>query len=296
MRIVIAGSSGLIGTALRQEYQRRGHTVTRLVRRPPQAPDEVAWDPAAPDPRLLDGAEVVVNLAGAGIGDRRWTGRYRALIRDSRVVPAQALATMAAAAEPLPRVMLSSSGIRYYGIDRGDETLTEASRGGTEGLLTAVAQDWEEATGPATRAGVAVCHLRLGLVLSRHGGLLPPLLRLFRAGVGGYFGSGREFWSCVSLTDTVRAVTFLSTHPGAAGPYNIAAPGPMRNRELMRELARVTRARALVRVPIPVLRVVLGGIAAEVFGGLRVSPQRLAAAGFEYQHPHAAAALRDALA
>lgn len=193
MRVVVAGSSGLIGAALCEAYARDGDSVVvRLVRREPRTPDEVRWDPAVPQPELLSGADVVVNLAGIGIGDRRWTRRHRAAIRSSRLIAARTLATAAANADPPPGVVLSMSGIRYYGIDRGDEVLTEASTPGETGLLCTVARDWEEAMAPA---GVRVCNLRMGLVLSDRGGLLPPLLRLFRSGFGVYFGTGREYWS-----------------------------------------------------------------------------------------------------
>jgi uncharacterized protein (TIGR01777 family) len=295
MRIVMAGSSGLVGTALSRSYRDAGHTVVRLVRREPRAAGEVRWDPVRPGPRLLDGADVVVNLAGAGIATRRWTRRYEDVLFRSRVETASALALLATEATRPPAAILSASGIRYYGIDRGDEPLTEASRPGYGGVLPTVAQAWEAAAQPARDAGIRVCHLRLGLVLSRHGGLLPPLLRLFRSGVGAYFGSGREFWSYISLTDTVRAIRFLTDDPAAAGPYNLSGPDPLRNRELLRVLARATGARVLVRLPLPVLRVALGRIATEVFGGLRVLPDRLETAGFVFDQPAADATIRAAL-
>jgi uncharacterized protein len=294
MRIVIAGSSGLIGTALRESYERDGHEVVRLVRRPPRADGEVSWP--VPDPSPLAGADVLVNLGGAGLGDRRWTLRYRDAILHSRIDTTRALVRAATALDRPPRVMLSASGIRYYGIDRGDEVLTESSAYVGQGLLARVAYAWEEATVPATEAGIAVCHLRLGLVLSRRGGLLPPILRLFRTRVGVYFAAGAEYWSYVTLTDAIRALRFLADCPGAAGPYNISAPEPVRNKELMRALARATGARALLPVPLPVLRAALGGIAGEVFGGLRVIPHRLTEAGFRFSHPDPDAAVRGALA
>jgi len=296
MRIVVAGSSGLIGTALRRSYEQDGHTVVRLVRRPPRAVDEVHWNAAAPDPRLLDGADVVVNLAGSGLASRRWTRRYRDIILRSRTETARAVAVMAAEATNPPARFLSASGIRYYGIDRGDELLIESSDPDPQGLLPAVAVAWETATQPAVDAGIAVCHLRFGLVLSRHGGLLPPLVVMFRAGLGARFASGAEFWSYVSLADTVRAVRFLGTHPGAAGPYNVTAPDPVRNRDFTRALATAVGRRARLRLPTWALRITLGRMAEEVFGGLRVVPARLAEAGFEFAHPNVDSALRAALA
>jgi uncharacterized protein len=295
VRVVLAGSSGLIGTALRRSYEEAGHTVIRLVRREVREPGEVRWDPARPAPGLVDGADVVVNLAGAGIAARRWSRGYEDVLLRSRVDTARALAALAAEARRPPGVVLSASGIRYYGIDRGDEVLTEASPPDCGGVLPTVAQAWEAATQPASDAGIRVCHLRLGLVLSRHGGLLPPLLRLFRTGVGGYFGSGREFWSYLSLVDAVRAIRFLTDDAAAAGPYNISAPDPVRNRDLMQVLARATGARVMIPLPLPAMRVVLGRISTEVFGGLRVLPARLAGAGFAFDHPDAASTVRAAL-
>ena len=296
MRIVIAGSSGLIGTALRASYERDGHAVVRLVRRPPRTAEEVFWDARAEaGPNPLEGADILVNLAGAGLGDRRWTRRYREVLRHSRTGTAAALARMAAQADRPPAMMLSASGIRIYGIDRRDEFLTEDSAPDTAGLLPAIAADWEAATAPATEAGIPVCHLRLGLVLSRHGGLFPPLVRLFRFGMGAYFATGSEFWSYVSLTDTVRAIRFLATHPDAAGPYNISAPDPVRNRQLIRVLARALGRPTVLRLPQWTLRVALGGIASEVFGSLRVLPARLSEAGFEFAQPDAVSAVREAL-
>lgn len=296
MRIVVAGSSGLISTALCRSYERDGHRVVRLVRREPRTPHEVRWDPAAaPDPGLLDGADLVVNLAGAGIGDRRWSRQYQDLILRSRVGPTRTLAVMAAGAARPPARLVSASGIRYYGIDRGDEILTEASAPGSAGLLTATARAWEAATRPASDAGIPVCHLRLGLVLSRHGGVLARLLPWFRAGLGASFASGREFWSYVSLTDTVRAVRFLAAHPDTGGPYNITAPKPVRNKEFARALGHAVGRPAVLRVPRLALRVALGKIISEVLGGLRVVPDRLTEAGFQFLHPDLESALRDAL-
>ncbi|MGH3328997.1 MAG: TIGR01777 family oxidoreductase [Streptomycetales bacterium] len=258
MRVVIAGSSGLIGTALCRSLERDGHTVVRLVRRDPGSHGEVRWDRGASTaPRVADGADVVVNLAGAGLGHHRWTRRYKDTILRSRTDTAAAVAVMAAETVRPPGVLISASGIRYYGIDRGDEVLTESAGPASSGFLPAVAHAWEAATEPATRAGVRVCHLRLGLVLSRHGGVLPQLLPMFGAGLGARCGSGQEFWSYVSLTDTVRAIHFLARHPGAQGPYNITAPSPVRNREFTRALARELGKPAVLRIPMWALRMTL---------------------------------------
>lgn len=295
MRVVIAGSSGLIGTALREAYESSGAQVVRLVRRPPRGPKEVRWDPMVVSPGLLDGAEVVINLAGAGLGDRRWTRKYGEAIRSTRVVATQTLAQ--AAAKSQPGVLVSMSGIRYYGIDRGDEVLTESSAAGTDGLLNLVAREWEAATAAASDAGVRVCHLRAGLVLSGRGGLLPPLVRGCRFGLGSGFWTGREYWSFASLEDTVRAVRFLGAEPTLDGPFNVSTPNPIRNADLMRLLRRMVGARLTLPLPIPraLLHLALGRIATEVFGGLRVIPARLEEAGFTFAHPDAESTLRAAL-
>lgn len=295
-RIVIAGGSGLIGTALCASYRDAGYPVTRLVRRTPEQPDDVTWDPCAPDPALVDGAEVLINLAGAPLHGHRWTASYRETIRASRVETAHALARMAARAERPPAKFLCASGIRYYGIDRGDELLTERSAPGNGGLLPRVAHEWEAATEPASAAGIAVCHLRLGLVLAREGGLLAALLPMFRLGLGARFGAGREYWSYVTLADAVDAFRFLSKRPDASGPYNVTAPEPVPSREFTAALGRAVRRPTRLRVPLAVLRPGFGGIATEVFGSLRVLPARLTADGFVGRHADVDSAIRAALA
>jgi uncharacterized protein len=296
MRVVITGSSGLIGSALRHSLEADQHVVIRLVRRPPRAPAELAWDPAGvPQPRLVDGADVVVNLAGATLRARRWTTSYQDLLRQSRMAAAENVAAMAAAAAAPPAVLISASGMRYYGVDRGDEILTEASTPGSPGFLPAVARDMEAAAQAAASAGIRVCHLRLGLVLSRQGGVLPTLLPLFRAGLGAQVGSGREYWSYVSLADAVRAVRFLATHPGTSGPYNITTPHPVRSEQFTQALAAEVGKRARLRVPMGAVRLAMGSTATEVFGSLRVVPARLTEAGFHHQHPDEHTALRNAL-
>ncbi|GAB2856202.1 TIGR01777 family oxidoreductase [Actinoallomurus bryophytorum] len=287
--VVIAGSSGLIGTALRRSLEADGHSVTRLVRHVPEAPGEVEWPPT---PSVLADA-VVVNLAGAGIGDRRWTPAYKKVLLDSRVSTTAALAELCVQARP--GVLISASGMRWYGIDRGDEALTEASAAASPGFLPMVSHRWEAATRPAEDAGIRVCHLRTGLVLSGQGGVLPRLLPWFRAGLGASIGSGREYWSQISLTDTVRAIRFLASDPQAYGPYNITAPHPARSRDLTDTLARELGRRAFLRLPAWPLRLTVGQVAPEVLGSLRVIPDRLTTAGFTFHHPDVESALRAAL-
>jgi uncharacterized protein (TIGR01777 family) len=292
MRIVLAGSSGLIGTALRRSYLADGHTVIRLVRREPASPDERRWNPTAPtDPGLIDSADVVVNLAGAGLGDRRWTRAYQEVLLRSRVDTARALATMTTKATSPPRILLSASGMRYYGVDRGALELTETTDPVCDGFLPAVAQAWEQAT---SAAAIPVCHLRLGLVLSSTGGVLPQLLPMFRRGLGARFGSGREFWSYLTLTDAVRAIRFLADLPGAHGPYNLTTPNPVPSLDFTRTLARILDRPALLRVPTWTVRLALGQVA-EVLGSLRVLPTRLTETGFHFNHPTLDQALRHAI-
>lgn len=291
MNVVIAGAGGLIGTALRRSLEGDGHAVTRVVRRAPQAPGEIGWPPTPFD---LARADVVVNLAGAGLGDRRWTPSYKKVLLDSRIETTAALVELCVKARPA--VLISASGMRWYGVDRGDEPLTETSAPASSGFLPLVAQRWEAATQPAQDAGIRVCHLRMGLVLSRQGGVLPELLPWFRSGLGATIGSGREYWSQVSLDDTIRAIRFLAADPTADGPYNITAPNPARSREFTTALARELDRPAFLRLPIWPLRIALGEVAPEVLGSLRVLPDRLTKSGFIFHHPDLVSALRAALA
>lgn len=301
MRVIIAGSSGLIGGGLRAAYRRDGHEVVRLVRRPSQGPDEVRWDPARPDPRLVENADAVINLAGAPLGDRRWNAAYRELIESSRVDTASALAGMVAQTGMVARaasgapVMVSMSGIRYYGVDRGDEELTEASGAGSDGFLPLVTARWEASTQTAEEAGVRVVHLRTALVLSASGGLVPRLLTPFRFGLGATLGSGRAYWSFLTLHDAVAAIRFLAERPEASGAYNLSAPTPVRASEFTRALATAVGRPAWLRLPVWALRVGVGQMGPEVLGSLRVLPERLTAAGFRFRDADVGAAVRMAL-
>jgi uncharacterized protein (TIGR01777 family) len=242
MRIAIAGSSGLIGTALRRRLAAGGHDVIRLVRGD-AAPGAISWDPAARrlDPAVLAGVDAVVNLSGAGIGDHRWTDEYKRQIRQSRVDATTTLAEALAASDGGPRVLLSGSAIGGYG-DRGDEELDETSPLGT-GFLADVVRDWEAATA-AAEAGVRVVHLRTGIVLSPEGGALKNQLPLFKFGLGGRFGNGRQWQSWISIDDEVAAIEHLLTSD-VRGPVNLTAPAPVTNREFGD--TPVVRAGAVVR-------------------------------------------------
>lgn len=281
-RVAVAGSSGLIGSALSASLRARGTEVIRLVRRAPTSPDERAWDPAKGelDPSVLDRVDAVITLAGAGVGDRRWSPSYKQEILASRVDSTRTLAAAAAAAG-VPR-MVAGSAIGIYG-DRGDEVLTEASAPGT-GFLVEVVRAWEEAADPAREAGVAVAHARTGLVAARQGGAMEPILRLARLGLGGPLGSGRQWWPLLSLDDEVAALTWLVDHD-VTGPVNLAPPQPVRQRDLARELGRQLHRPALLPAPAPAMRLAIGEFAGEVLASTRVLPHVLLDHGFEWQQP-----------
>lgn len=283
MRVVVTGSSGLIGTALVTGLHSVGHDVVRLVRRRPRASDEVFWDPAR-DEIDLDGlgrVDGAVHLAGAGVGDHRWTEEYKRTIRDSRVGSARTLVRALLAQDDAPRVLVSGSAVGFYG-SRGDEELTERSPGG-RGFLADLVRDWEAATEPAARAGIRVALARTGLVLSPHGGALGRMLPLLRLGVAGPLGSGRQYWPWITLDDEVAALQFL-LDGDLSGPVNLAAPNPARNRELTAALGRALHRPTLLPAPAPALRLVLGEFAEDVLASQRVLPQRLLEAGFRFRH------------
>lgn len=296
MRIVISGSSGLIGTALVLRLTEHGHDVVRLVRGDTSAPGTASWDPAAGrlDPAVVDGADAVINLSGAGIGDHRWTDSYRRELVESRTQTTGLLARTIAAAERRPSVLLSGSAIGAYG-PRGDEVLDETSPRG-EGFLADLCQRWEEATAPAEAAGVRTVHLRTGIVLSPSGGALKKQLPLFRLGLGGTFGSGRQWQSWISLHDEIGAIDHLLT-VDVHGPVNLTAPEPVTNRELTRTLARVLRRPAVLPIPSFGPKLLLGSELAEalLYTGQRVVPTKLTASGFPFRHPDLESALREIL-
>ena len=292
MHVLIAGSHGLIGTALRDHLSERGHEVGRLVRGEPTSSRDVAWEPGAGrlDAQRLLGVDAVVNLGGAGLGSQRWTPAYRQTILRSRTGPTALLARALAevAGSPgAPTVLLQGSAVGYYG-DRGDDVLTEASEPGN-GFLVDVVRAWEQATTPAEEAGVRVAHLRTGIVMSRTGGSFGRLLPLLRLGVGGPLGDGRNVWSWITLVDQVRAVEHLLTAE-VSGPVNLTAPAPARQAEIINALAHQLRRPALLRVPRIALRVVLGDFADDVLSSQRALPTVLTSSGFQHEHPDLASA------
>ena len=302
MKVAVTGSSGLIGTALAASLRADGHQVVRLVRRPPRGSDEVRWDPRAADAGdpPLDGVDACVHLAGAGVGDHRWTPRYKVEIRASRVLATRALATALAAAQPLPKVLVAASAIGWYG-DTGGEEVTEDAPAGT-GFLPRVVRDWEAAAEPARQAGIRVAHTRNGLVLGTDGGVLARLLGPARFGLLPRFGGGHQVMSWIALTDEIRAIRFLldPDAPDAAdrsGPYNLTAPNPVTDAELTAALHAALKRPDFrwLRVPESVLRLGLGEMSSELLNNARVLPRRLLAAGFQFEYPTIAAALAAAL-
>jgi uncharacterized protein (TIGR01777 family) len=293
VRIVLAGASGLIGSALGSSLRADGHEVTTLVRRPGSGPDAARWDPAAGqlDPAVLAGADAVVCLSGAGVGDRRWTPAYKRLIRQSRVDTVGTIARTLAEHGGAP-VLLAASAVGYYG-DTGDRTVDEDAPSGSS-FLAGVCRDWEAAADPARAVGVRVTHLRTGLVLARDGDLLKRLSLLTKAGVAGPLAGGRQFMPWIALADEVGAIRFL-LETDVAGPVNLTAPTPVRNAEFTRTLGRVLHRPTVLPVPGVAVRLALGEFAGEVLGGQRAVPRRLLAAGFEFEHTDLAAALRAEL-
>lgn len=294
-RIVVAGASGLIGGALVRSLRADGHEVVRLVRRAPQAPDEVRWDPEGGrvDTAGLAGCTGVVNLAGVGIADRRWTERHKARIRDSRVLGTRALARAIARLDEKPRVFVNGSAIGYYG-DTGDRAVDEDAPPG-EGFLPEVCVAWERAAAPAQEAGIRTVFARTGLVVSARGGAWGRLFPLFRAGLGGRLGDGRQYWSFIALHDEVAALRHLLDSEDLSGPFNLTAPHPATNREITEAMGRVLRRPTLLTVPAPMLRAVLGELSSDVLGSQRVLPTRLLASGFTFAFPDVEGALRAAL-
>jgi uncharacterized protein (TIGR01777 family) len=293
MQIVVTGASGLIGKALVAALRERGDQVLTLVRRTPATAQEIAWDPQAPlgglTPAALDGADVVIHLAGAGIADHRWTDAYKQEIRASRVAGTQAIAGLVAGMTRLPAVMLCGSAIGWYG-DTGDQEVDETAPAG-RGFLAGVVREWEAAADPAREAGVRVAHLRSGIVLSRRGGVLARLLPPFWLGLGARLGPGTQYMSWVALADWIRAARFLIGQAEVSGPVNITAPNPATNAAFTATLARVLHRPALLAIPSPVLSAALGEMTSDLLTSARVRPRRLEEAGFAFRHPELAGAL-----
>jgi uncharacterized protein len=296
MRIAVTGASGLIGSALVPHLRSRGHDVVRLVRRAPSAADEVRWDPTHGDVDVagLAGVQGVVHLAGAGVGDHRWTDAYKAEILNSRVEGTTTIATAMAALDPRPSVLVCGSAIGYYG-DTGDHRVTEESPQGA-GFLADVVAQWEASAQPALAAGIRVTYARTGLVVSSRGGAWKRLMPIFKLGAGGRIGSGRQYWSFISLRDEVTALTALLEDERYSGAVNLTAPDPVTNTEVTKAMGSVLGRPTLLPVPAFALKVALGEFSEDVLGSQRVVPTVLSANGFTWNDPTITSAIEQAVA
>jgi uncharacterized protein (TIGR01777 family) len=294
MRVVVTGASGLIGTALVRSLRADGHEVVRLVRRAARAEDERQWDPSAHrlDAAHVAGADAVVHLAGAGVGDHRWSDDYKKTILDSRIDGTSTIASTVADLPEAdrPRMLLSASAVGFYG-DTGDDAVDESGPKGS-GFLADVVQQWEAATAPAVGAGVRVVTPRSGIVLAADGGALGKVLPLFKLGLGGRLGSGRQWMSWIALPDEIAALRFLLDRDDISGPVNLTAPEPVTNRDYTKAIGRAVHRPALAWVPPQALRAALGGFADEgVLVSQRVVPGRLEESGFTFTYADVDAAL-----
>jgi hypothetical protein len=285
MKVLLSGASGLIGSALRAALLRDGHEVLSLVReRPDPARGRVGWDPHAGilGIEAIGRLDAVVHLAGAGIGESRWTEARKALIRDSRVRGTRLLAEIFALLPERPKAFLCASAVGYYG-DRGGEALDETSPMG-KGFLADVCRDWEVATRQASEAGIRVVNLRSGVVLSPRGGALRRMLPPFRWGLGAVMGSGRQWMSWISLTDEVAAIRHCLENESLQGPVNLVAPEPVTNEAFAQALARVLGRPLFLRIPTWGVRALFGEMGVEtVCSGQRVKPSKLEGMGFRFQ-------------
>lgn len=285
-RIAVTGASGLIGSALVGYLKSQGHTVQRLVRRPAVSAEEITWDPIAGtvDMEALAGVDAVIHLAGAGVGDKRWTKKYKSEILNSRLLGTTTIAKAVAIVKP--QVFISASAIGWYG-ESGNRAVVESDRVGDD-FLAAVCREWESA---ADLAGdVRTVKLRTGLVLDPTGGALGKMLPIFRFGLGGKLSNGKQWWSWITLHDQIRAIAFLLENK-VSGPVNLTTPNPVTNSEFTAGLARAMHRPALFPVPALALKIVLGGFSSEVLGSKKVLPQALTEAGFTFDYPHISSAL-----
>lgn len=294
MRILVSGASGLIGRALVPYLQNQGHEVVTLVRRSAANLHEISWTPGHDlDLSTYPAFEAVINLSGAGVGDKRWSDAYKTEILQSRLLSTDTLVTAISQLPTKPSILLNASAIGFYG-DRADEDLTERSGKGS-GFLADVVESWESRAMRAEAFGTTVTCLRTGLVIARDGGAFGKILPIFKFGLGGPLGSGKQFWSFISMTDEIRAIEYL-LHAKLSGPVNLTSPQPRRNREVTKILGQFLHRPAVLPVPSLALKVVLGEFSSDILASSKVLPERLTQAGFVFAHQDLLSALKAELA
>lgn len=296
MQFLIAGASGFLGRAWTESLRAQGHRVVTLVRRDPSGPDESRWDPSTGqlDTALVEAADVVANLAGAGLVHVPWNESYRRTFLESRTTTTRTLAEAVAASQRRPS-FLAQNGISGYG-DQGSRTITEASPTDAEGFMADVTRRWEEAAAPAVDAGIRVAVMRTAVVLSKRGGALKTMLPAFKAGVAGPLGPGTQYFATISLTDWLGAATYLAHSDSASGAYNLTGPEPSTNAQFTQQLAQALHRPAKIKVPAFALRnPLVGPIGGEVLASQRIEPQRLLDEGFAFAHNDIHDRIADAL-
>jgi hypothetical protein len=294
MKVLISGATGLIGSALIRELEDEDHSITRLIRSP-EGENDVRWDPdAGTIDGSLEGQDAVVHLAGESIAEGRWTASRKERIMQSRKKGTRLLAEAIASLSVPPEVMVSASAVGYYG-DRGNELLREDSGPGSD-FLAEVCEAWEAAANPAREAGVRVVHPRFGLVLSPQGGALGTTLPIFKLGVGGRIGSGRQWWSWVTLDDVVGAIHHALENDSVEGPVNVGSPNPLTNAQYTKVLGKVLNRPTFFAVPAPAIRIAIGEMAdALLLASQRMEPARLKETGYHFRYPELEGALRHLL-
>lgn len=295
MNVLISGASGLVGGYLVPRLERAGHQVYRLVRRKPASPMERQWNPdERVNPIVLDRIDAVIHLAGENIGEGRWTEEKKRRIRESRVHGTRRLAEAIAEASAPPKSLVCASAIGFYG-DRGDTTLDEGSSAGS-GFLPDVCREWEGAADPARNRGVRVAHVRLGVVLSSEGGALAKMLLPFKMGVGGVIGSGKQYWSCISVDEAAAVFQYAAENDSVSGPVNAVCPEPVTNHDFTKTLGRILGRPTVFPLPAFMARLALGQMADDlILSSARVVPAKLTAAGYPFAHPNLESSLRAAL-
>lgn len=295
MKIVITGSSGLIGSALVRDCEKKNFEVVKLVRRAPKQENESQWDPAKGivDLNVLEKATAIVHLAGAGVGDRRWSKKYKKLILDSRVNSTETLANAIVNLKTPPSVFVSGSAIGFYG-DTADVAVDENANLG-EGFLSDVVFNWEYAAQRVRSNNIRVVHPRTGLVMSKRGGLLKKILPLFKLGLGGKLGNGKQYWSYISLEDEIRAIHHVIDDVRLTGGVNFTNPNPVTNAEFTKSLSSVVNRPAFLNVPSLALKIALGEFSIEALGSARILPSKLQAAGFKFNQPDILSTLNSAI-